>query len=111
MEPSPAVESSLVELLDRVLDRGLVLNADIIISLAGVPLVGIKLRAALAGMETMVRYGLMNDWDEAIRAYGLETRATPPARLSRLCRDDLLPATLSSPRGTIEGRYDQSDRD
>ena len=53
--------ATLVDLLDRVLDRGLVINADIIISLAGVPLIGLNLRAALAGIETMVRYGLAAD--------------------------------------------------
>jgi hypothetical protein len=62
-----APKATLVDLLDRVLDRGLVINADIIISLAGVPLIGINLRAALAGMETMVQYGLMREWDKSIR--------------------------------------------
>lgn len=56
-----------MDLLDRILDRGLVLDADIVISLAGVPLVGLRLRAALAGMETMVRYGVMADWDTRLR--------------------------------------------
>ena len=59
--------ATVVDLLDRILDRGLILDADILISLAGVPLIGIKLRVALAGMETMVRYGLMQDWDESVR--------------------------------------------
>lgn len=63
-----APKITLVDLLDRVLDRGLVIDADIIVSLAGVPLVGIKLTAALAGMETMVQYGLMREWDNSIRA-------------------------------------------
>ncbi|MFH1560607.1 MAG: gas vesicle protein [Chloroflexota bacterium] len=67
-------QGTLVDLLDRVLDRGLVINADIIISLAGVPLIGINLRAALAGMETMVKYGLMKEWDQSIRARELELR-------------------------------------
>lgn len=58
---------TLVDLLDRVLDKGLVIQADIVISLAGVPLIGLSLRAALAGMETMVKYGVMRDWDERIR--------------------------------------------
>jgi hypothetical protein len=68
-----APKVTLVDLLDRVLDRGLVIDADIIISLAGVPLVGIKLRAALAGMETMVQYGLMREWDNRIRGLTLES--------------------------------------
>lgn len=72
MESISRPRATLVDLLDRVLDRGLVINADIIISLAGVPLIGINLRAALAGMETMTRYGLMQDWDQRIRAGALE---------------------------------------
>lgn len=69
MEPTRNSHATLVDLLDRVLDKGLVINADIIICLAGVPLIGVNLRAALAGMETMVRYGVMRDWDEGTRAW------------------------------------------
>lgn len=65
--------------MDRVLDRGLVINADIIISLAGVPLIGINLRAALAGMETMAKYGVMQEWDQRVRVREAESRETPRA--------------------------------
>ena len=74
MEPVRDCHATLVDLLDRVLDKGLVISADIIISVAGVPLIGVNLRAALAGMETMVRYGLMQEWDHRIRAWELEQR-------------------------------------
>jgi len=67
MEPTREAHATLVDLLDRVLDKGLVIEADIVISLAGVPLLGISLRAALAGMETMLKYGLMKDLDKQIR--------------------------------------------
>ncbi len=50
--------SSLVDVIDRVLDKGLVINADITVNLAGVELLGIKIRAALASFETAARYGL-----------------------------------------------------
>jgi ssDNA-binding Zn-finger/Zn-ribbon topoisomerase 1 len=69
MEPTRDKHATLVDLLDRVLDKGLVINADIIISVAGIPLLGVNLRAALAGMETMLKYGIMNDWDELTREY------------------------------------------
>jgi hypothetical protein len=68
MEPTRDTQASLVDLLDRILDKGLVIQADIIITLAGVPLIGINLRAALAGMETMLKYGMMQAWDERTRA-------------------------------------------
>jgi len=69
MEPTRDTQVTLVDLLDRVLDKGLVINADIIISVAGIPLIGVNLRAALAGMETMIKYGVMKAWDENIRAW------------------------------------------
>ena len=50
--------STLVDVIDRVLDKGLVINADICVSVAGVELLGIKIRAALASFETAARYGL-----------------------------------------------------
>jgi len=50
--------STLGDVIDRVLDKGLVINADICVSVAGVELLGIKIRAALASFETAARYGL-----------------------------------------------------
>jgi len=49
---------TLADAIDRLLDKGLVVNADITVSLAGVELLGIKIRAALASFETAARYGL-----------------------------------------------------
>jgi gas vesicle structural protein len=45
----------LVELVDRVLDRGVVLRGDVIISVAGIDLVYLELRLLLAAMETLDR--------------------------------------------------------
>jgi len=50
--------SGLADVIDRILDKGLVINADICVSVAGVELLGIKIRAALASFETAARYGL-----------------------------------------------------
>lgn len=60
----PEREDNLVDVLDRLLNRGIILNADLIISVAGVPLIGINLKAALASIETMLDYGMMEAWDE-----------------------------------------------
>jgi ribosomal protein L37E len=74
MEPERNTNAGLVDLLDRVLDKGLVLNADLLISVAGIPLLGINLKAALAGMNTMLKYGVWEDWDAAQRAWATEER-------------------------------------
>lgn len=50
--------ATLVDVIDRILDKGLVINADILVSVSGVELLGLKIRAALASFETAARYGL-----------------------------------------------------
>jgi hypothetical protein len=48
----------LADAIERILDKGLVINADICVSVAGTELLGIKIRAALASFETAALYGL-----------------------------------------------------
>ena len=74
MESQRNTNATLVDLLDRVLDKGLVIHADLIVSVAGIPLIGVNLRAALAGMETMLKYGIMQAWDERIRDWERDYR-------------------------------------
>jgi len=68
MEPS-RLECDINDILDKLLNKGLVLNADLIISVAGIPLLGVNLRAAIAGMETMLEYGMMEAWDKSTREW------------------------------------------
>ncbi len=46
---------ALVEILDRVLDKGVVISGDIVISVAGVDRIYLGLRALLSSVETMER--------------------------------------------------------
>lgn len=48
----------LVELVDRVLDRGVVLRGDVTISVAGIDLVYLELRLLLAGVEALSQRAL-----------------------------------------------------
>ncbi len=43
---------TVLDLLDRVLDKGVVLSGDIVLSVAGVDLVYLGLRAVLMSVET-----------------------------------------------------------
>ena len=74
MQPTRDTHATLVDLLDRVLVKGLVLNADLLINVAGVPLLGVNLKACLAGIETMLKYGIWQDWDEAQRSIATRER-------------------------------------
>jgi hypothetical protein len=72
MNPTRDTHTTLVDLLDRILDKGMIIDADLIIQVAGIPLIGVKLKAAIAGIETMLKYGIWEDWDAAQRALATE---------------------------------------
>ena len=56
LEPSrPQYEVTLLELVDRVLNKGVVLSGDITLSVAGVDLVYVGLRLLLASAGTIDR--------------------------------------------------------
>jgi hypothetical protein len=74
MQPTRDTHATLVDLLDRVLEKGLVLNADLLIHVAGIPLLGVNLKACLAGIETMLKYGIWQDWDEVQRSIATKER-------------------------------------
>ena len=54
----PGGPATAADIIDRVLDKGLVINADIAVSLAGVELLSIRIRAVLASLESAAKYGL-----------------------------------------------------
>ena len=58
LEPQRAREGTLMAVVETLLDKGLVVNADIMVSVAGIELLGIRIRAALASFDTAARYGL-----------------------------------------------------
>ncbi len=60
----------IVELIDRTLNKGVILNADLIVTVADVPLLAANLRLALASVETMLKYGVMNDWLKTTKLEG-----------------------------------------
>ena len=68
MEPQRQPRATMTDLIDRVMDKGVVVRLDLIVGLAGIPLIGISLHAAIAAMETMLQYGMMEDWDSRTRA-------------------------------------------
>lgn len=52
---TPKKEVTLTELLDRVLNKGVVISGDIFISVAGIDLVYIDLRVLIGSIETIER--------------------------------------------------------
>jgi hypothetical protein len=69
VEPIREQRATINDLLDRLLEKGVVLDLDMVIGIAGIPLIGVSLRAAIAAIETMIEYGLLESWDESTRRY------------------------------------------
>ncbi len=89
---------SLADIVDRVLDKGIVIDADISISIAGTEFLNIRIRAAVASFETAARYGLefpsgvdrrLSSWQEALEAKddcpGCGKRQPSKALLEKAC--------------------------
>lgn len=57
-------ELTVVDLLDRILDKGVVINGDITISVVGVDLLSLKINLVIASLETAKRYGLRLPWEK-----------------------------------------------
>ena len=48
--------SSLAEVVDRILDKGIVIDAWVRVSLVGIELLAIEARVVVAGVDTFLKY-------------------------------------------------------
>jgi len=48
--------SSLVEVVDRILDKGVVVDAWVRVSLVGIEILAVEARAVVAGVDTFLKY-------------------------------------------------------
>jgi hypothetical protein len=63
----PAKQMGLFDLLDRILDKGVVINGDITVAFAGVDLLSLKVNLVIASLETAKRYGIELPWEKWAR--------------------------------------------
>ena len=62
--------TSLAEVIDRILDKGVVVDAWVRVSLVGIELLAIDARVVIAGVDTFLKYA---------EAVGLTAAAATPA--------------------------------
>jgi gas vesicle structural protein len=72
VERAPA-GASLIDVLDRVLDKGIVIDAYVRVSLVGIDLITVEARIVVASVEKYLKYS------EAIGVTGIASRPTPAA--------------------------------
>jgi gas vesicle structural protein len=63
--PDDGDDQTLIHLLDRLLDQGVVLSGDLRVSVAGVDLLFVGLKLLLASVDTADRYKLASATREA----------------------------------------------
>jgi hypothetical protein len=68
----------LVDILDKILDKGLVVAGDIKVSLANVELLTIQLRLVICSVDKAEAIGI--NWWRSDRFYSAEARALPEPR-------------------------------
>lgn len=71
VERSPA-GGSLIDVLDRVLDKGIVIDAYVRVSLVGIDLVSVEARVVVASVDTYLKYA------ETIGVTGMASRPSLP---------------------------------
>lgn len=59
---------SLIDLLDRILDKGVVINGDITVTIGKVELLSLKINLVIASLETAKRYGIRLPWEGEAKA-------------------------------------------
>jgi hypothetical protein len=79
VERSPG-GSSLIDVLDRVLDKGIVIDAWVRVSLVGIDLVTVEARVVVASIDTYLKYS---------EAVGVMTPVSRPRELGAAAEADL----------------------
>ena len=86
--------TSLIDVLDRVLDKGIVIDAWVRVSLVGIDLVTVEARVVVASIDTYLRYA------EAMGITAPIARPpaiTPPVELGPAREELIVPPSAESP--------------
>jgi gas vesicle structural protein len=76
--------TSLIDVLDRVLDKGIVVDAWVRVSLVGIDLITVEARVVVASIDTYLRYA---------EALGFTAPAVRPG-LTAAAREELVPGDV-----------------
>jgi gas vesicle structural protein len=93
VERSPG-GTSLIDVLDRVLDKGIVIDAWVRISLVGIDLITVEARVVVASIDTYLRYA---------EAMGITAPVARPPAIGSVPREELVVPSddlIPEPRGT-----------
>jgi hypothetical protein len=61
---SASPELNLLETIDKILDKGMVINGDITVAVGGADLLSLKINLVIASLETAKKYGIQLPWEK-----------------------------------------------
>ena len=97
----PTTGTSVIDVLDHVLDKGIVVDAWVRVSLVGIDLLTVEARVVVASIETYLQYsaavGIIETASRPAEKYRLEKRHPKPARGIPFLRDGLASSSASAP--------------
>jgi hypothetical protein len=103
----PPAQDSLADILERVLDKGIVIAGDIQINLLDIELLTIKLRLLVASVDKAKEMGI--DWWEADPALNADSRRLADENRMLRERVDTLERRLGPPAGPSPAREERDD--
>ena len=95
-----AAGSSLIDVLDRVLDKGIVIDAWVRVSLVGIDLITVEARVVVASIDTYLKYSEAVGQAPAIAPKGIDSKTHE----ALLAENASLKAQLASASGVSERR-------
>ena len=84
--------TSVLDILDRVLDKGIVIDAWMRVSVMGIDLITVEARVVVASIDTYLRYA---------EAMGITAPIARPPALG-VTRDELVPGEVITERTVVE---------
>jgi hypothetical protein len=91
--------SSLIDVLDRVLDKGIVIDAWVRISLVGIDLITVEARVVVASIDTYLKYADAVGMMGLVSRPQLETSTVPEIEVESTRRVTRTPARRAARRG------------
>jgi gas vesicle structural protein len=86
--------TSLIDVLDRILDKGIVIDAWVRVSLVGIDLITVEARVVVASIDTYLRYA---------EAMGITAPVARPPALAASPREQLTPNDVLVPQPQERG--------
>ncbi|MEV5827898.1 gas vesicle structural protein GvpA [Spirillospora sp. NPDC052242] len=95
--PSGGGSSSLYDVLELILDKGLVIDAFVRVSLVGIEILKIDVRVVVASVDTYLRFA------EACNRLDLESGRKAPTQLTDIVGDSMESGAKGKSKGALTG--------